>query len=252
LNDSIIYYTLHKTASSYFSNIALGNLTNLQHIDYENIAYFKDNNIQIDIELYNKAYGPIRLSNNPILKDYAFTYENLIIPFLNHPNRKNVKSIFQIRDPRDILVSNYYHQARGYKLNIEEETRKVQQQNIKEAQSMTIDEYLLKEDVIKFYVESFDTINKVYDEAEQKILLKYEDMINNWNVYIETLLSFVELEIQFIKQFHQDTRPAIVEDVSKHKRSGKTSDFKNKLKSSTIDFLNYKFESILLRYNYQF
>jgi hypothetical protein len=252
LEESIIYYTFHKTASSYFSNIVLGNIENLKHIDYSNNIYFRSKKETIDVEKFGKAYGPIRLSNNPILKDHVFMYENVILPFLNHKNTKSIKSIFQIRDPRDILVSNYYHQARGYVLSENLETKLIQENTINKARNTSIDEFIIDDSIINFYLESFKLLGQVYDNAERKILLKYEDMIDNWDVYIQSILSIVPIKKEFINTFYKDTRPELVEQRSKHKRSGKTGDFRMKLNKHSIDYLNNKFKPIIEKYNYQF
>ena len=251
MTESVIYYTLHKTASSYFSNVALKNIQGLTHIDYTNNLYFDGAEIDINIKEYGCVYGPLRLSNNEILKDHVQEYEKVLKPFLAKSEVYSINSVFQIRDPRDILVSNYFHQAKGYKLSSDPDTRSVQKQTIENAQKMSIDEFILQSDILDFYVKAFDTLTDVYDKAENKILLKYEDMIENWEKYINNLLTFVSFDQSFIDKFYIDTRPAKVEDKAKHKRSGKIGDYKRKLQQNTINQLNTKFETALNRYEYQ-
>ena len=85
------------------------------------------------------------------------------------------------------------------------------------------------------------------------LLLKYEDMVTDFDTWLNCLLEFLDLEvsqplmaeIKAAASFKVDK-----EDAYKHKRHVTPGDYKRKLKPETIGALNEKSNEILERFGY--
>jgi hypothetical protein len=164
------------------------------------------------------------------------------------------KIVFVARDPRDILVSNYYSVAHSHPVPDKMGTKheRFMKRRVLAGES-TIDQWALFES------------DRVYDTyvRYQKLLLEkypktyrtsYEHMASDFSGWLRSLLDYCELNIsrdlfESLLQENARMRPG-EENIHQHVRKGQPGDFRNKLKSETIDYLNEKFASILVMFGY--
>lgn len=76
-------------------------------------------------------------------------------------------------------------------------------------------------------------------------------MINNYDYFLSQLRNFITIDDNVAQEIYNRTRPRHKEDISQHKRSGKTGSFRDKLKEETIDELNKKLEKTLNIFQYE-
>ena len=243
--ESVYFYTFHKCASSLFSGYVLRNIEGLRCVDYASQIYSGRKNDAVTFERNGFVYGPIRLSANPM----SPVYKRLVEPAIDSDFIRNKIAIFLVRDPRDILVSAYYSFGYTHGFSNVDEIKEVQEQRKIQIQSKTIDEYALE--AAHGTLRNFETVDRLNKACTRSVVLKYEDMIENWDSFAKGLTKYINIKQQVLAQIYAQTRPREREDTKSHRRSGKPGGFRGKLKAETIAFLNTTFEAVLERFQYE-
>ena len=241
-NKSIVFISFHKCATSLFSNYVLLNTKNLVQIDYQKLFYLDKIVKKISYEPRGYVYGVIRVleKSHPLFPQTNF--------LLNKKNLNDKKLIFLIRDPRDILVSMYYSFGSTHGFSANEQIMKFQEQRQNKIRKMAIDEYVIEEALT--LRSKFEIINFLRKNVKNHILLKYEDMIENYGSFYRELNEFMPLKEELELRLFERTRPHKEEQIVDHKRSGKVGGYKRKLKKGTIRKVNNILKNTLLNFNY--
>lgn len=243
----VYFFTFHKCASSLFSNYILHNITGLQNVDIASKIYNgvikKEDNIPLD----NRGciYGPIRIS----VKKETLVYQKLVLPTTNTDFIKSKRAIFFVRDPRDILVSSYFSFGFTHRFSKIDEIRELQKSAKNAISGQDINEYVIAN--IDKQIMDFTTLMAVFKSCDHAVMLRYEDMINDFDQFISDLSTVVHLDDKTIKEIYRQSRPVIQEDSNKHKRSGKVGGYQEKLSEVTINELNTRLDSVLAEFNYK-
>ena len=84
------------------------------------------------------------------------------------------------------------------------------------------------------------------------ILLKYEDMVGNFDSWLASILAFLEFSPgqETLSRIKNDADFSVQEDISQHKRQVTPGDHKRKLKPETIESLNAILEPVLAPLGY--
>jgi hypothetical protein len=159
--------------------------------------------------------------------------------------------IFHVRDPRDILVSEYFsigwiHPTEGSDLD---ERRKTFQQ-------MPIDEYVLRECEKSSWPlqEKFRPLLERELNPEFETIVTYETMVTDFQSWAEQVLPpfgvrFPKLVAIKLAWRYRNEFKVAVESMT-HKRRIAPGDHRDKLEPATIDALNQRFETVLTRFGY--
>lgn len=162
-----------------------------------------------------------------------------------------VHRIFQIRDPRDILVSEYFsmgwiHPTEGTKLDLRRQS----------LQQMSIDEYALTQsETSRWPLEAkFAPLMKRELNPEFETVVTYEEMVTDLQKWVEKVLPpfavrFPKLAAIRMAWNYRHEFKAPAESMT-HRRRITPGDHCNKLQPTTIDQLNQRFEKVLLRFGY--
>ncbi len=176
------------------------------------------------------------------------TFETLETPF-ELPTQRHL--IFHTRDPRDILVSQYFsmgwiHPTKGTNL----------EKNRESFQQMSIDEYVLHQIKSSSWpmLDKFQPLLERGSSPEFETYVTYETMVTNFQKWVEQVLppfgvrfpKLVALKLAW--RYRNEFR--VTRESMSHKRRILPGDHREKLKKSTIDELNQKFEIILSRFGY--
>lgn len=164
---------------------------------------------------------------------------------------QRIKRIFHIRDPRDILVSQYYsygfsHSDKNFDLG-----RRQQRDSIL---GQTIDEYVLDEKrVIKSIKRKLNKLTQ-RDPMQLQTVVKYEDMVANFPFWLAQVinafafrfpkLATTRFTIRYRGEFRADNSPTA------HKRAVLPGDHLRRLQPASIKKLNEMLEPELLALNY--
>ena len=156
--------------------------------------------------------------------------------------------IFFVRDPRDILVSSYFSFGYSHGLSPVDELRDLQQGARSEIQAVSLDEYVLAS--AKEIGRNFEILWDLKNACQRSVLLKYEEMIENFDLFLSQFTKFVSVDPSVAREIHERSRPSQKEDASSHRRSGQVGGFRGKLKPETLDILAKELGPILSKFNY--
>lgn len=241
--NSVYFFTMHKCASTLFSNFVLPRAKNLQNIDYLGQMEVKKFN-GIDFQESGFLYGPLRVSAHR--GDPAF--REVIRHTIEQGFLKDKRAVFFVRDPRDILISTYYSFGFSHVFSDNPELREVQEQVRNEIRKQTLDEYCLAE--AASCGENFALIHRMVGECQDGILLRYEELIHDFDAMAEKMLRFISLSEADLKEMKIRSRPQEKENLGAHQRSGLTEDYARKLKPETISQLNSILADTLEQFGY--
>ena len=175
-------------------------------------------------------------------------YIKLVGP-LSDPDFMNDKvAIFLIRDPRDILVSSYYSFRYAHSFSADKAIRKEQEEHRKKLATQTIDQYVLES--VPIIKNQFEKLMKLENACDQHVIVRYEDMINNWDYFISEITKYINIKQSVIDHVYEESRPREFENNSSHRRSGKPAGFIDKLKVETVSSLDLSLKEILERFHY--
>lgn len=176
------------------------------------------------------------------------------------------EQVFQLRDPRDVLVSTYYaftfmhEMAEGA---IEDEVAAKRRR----WQDMGIDAFVLHDEVLwgppwRSIALGSDALLERYRAfcrvlaSRSATLLRYEDLFLDfdawWSAFRQALLPWFPPDYldRVRSVIESDVKPPEQEDIMAHRRQMLPGDYREKLKPETIAALNEKFAEVLayLRY----
>jgi len=244
-HESVYFYTFHKCASSLFGSYALKKFKGLRHVDYEDQIYHGKKREKFVFEEKGFIYGPLRLSVPPGWGQYS--------KFTESVSRKSFVSdkiaIFMVRDPRDIIVSAYYSFGYTHGFSPVQQFREQQKRYRARLQNLSVDDYAL--DIAPWTLAYFDRLDKLSNVCERSVVLKFEDMIDNWSLFAERLTKYCSIEERVLTDLYRRSRPQEKEDFSSHRRSGRPGAFRNQLKKETIVSLNNTLKEVLKRFRYK-
>jgi hypothetical protein len=243
--ESVYFYTLHKCASSLFSDYVLKNIRRLRLVDYAD-RFYKGEPVEcVTFKEKGCIYGPIRLSTDPP----SVVYDRLVEPVSRTDFIRDKIAIFLIRDPRDILVSSYYSFGYTHEFSTVKEIEEQQRQARELIRRKTIDAFALE--VANSTLNHFHVIDRLSQACNRGIVLKYEDMIDNWEKFSLGLTKYLDIGRKTLRRTYKQTRPLENESETGFRRSGKPGAYKDKLSTSTADALNIIFAPVLTRFHYE-
>lgn len=236
---SALFFTVHKSASTFF-NWYLPELCQQTGHTY------------IDVNGYFVTQGEEgrRKQNEPQFKNKVFKEKGFIYgPLRNYiavDKIENYPVVLILRDPRDVLTSQFFSIKNSHPLLTPELIKRRQF-----AKNATIDEHVLSQ-ADRFVNTYNDYLDNIYGK-ENVLFIKYEDMILNFRLVLTKINTHCDLQLteeQINLLDKSDSFKSKAENQKQHIRKISSGDYKEKLKPETIELLNKKFELILKRLNY--
>lgn len=226
-NKSVISISMHKAGSTIADSIIMDILEEkgmeLDRISLQVPAsplpapeIFK--NYQKQMKEIGVYYG---IARGPYVSD---------MPILN-----KLKVIVQVRDPRDCLTSAYFSFKESHVPPRDPEKLQAFMERRRKLEKLDINEYALTQ--AGSYKHRLSILRKIVERHDDIRVLKYEDMVEHTEQWLEQIAQFV----------HQPITPALRtklgekldfsvdnENASKHKRQVSPGDHKRKLSESTV------------------
>jgi uncharacterized protein YukE len=175
-------------------------------------------------------------------------YSTLIEPASRTDFIRDKIAIFLIRDPRDIIVSSYYSFGYTHEFSTVKEIEEQQRQIRELIRRKTIDAFALE--MANATLNHFHTIDRLSQACNRGIVLKYEDMIDNWEKFSSGLTKYLDIGRKTLRHTYKQTRPLENESETGFRRSGKPGGYRDKLLASTVDALNNIFAPVFTRFHY--
>jgi len=206
-------------------------------------------------EISNIEHIKITDNNKPKTKHNNYCVCLYRIPNEKHFNKNTTEyNIIQLRDPRDVLVSAYYSMAYTHPYG---------------ARTAEIHQAVQKKNIDNFIIENYKTTLKIFEDTikiskqmNNVDFVNYSMMVLNFEEWVkqttkhfnitsqqkDKLFKKYKNEFENIKEITENELKLIDTknfDIKYHKRKVIPGDYKQKLKSSTIQLLNEKFINIL-------
>jgi hypothetical protein len=163
------------------------------------------------------------------------------------------RSVLQVRDPRDILVSHYYSMAWSHpRPTVEGELMEVFDERRARARSIDVDEHVLE--WADWLAACFDGLEPLLASPLCRVF-RYEDIIFDKRAWLDRLIHHFGWEDEIDGALRDsvieavDIRPGS-ERPSSHIRSVKPGNHREKLRAETIAALDERFAPVLDRYCY--
>jgi hypothetical protein len=194
----------------------------MEHVSYRPCGYF---------------YGPFRSFNRGIA------------------NLDDYKILLVLRDPRDIIVSSYYSMySHVFPRFLEKKEMEHRRERRRKKLDQTVDEYIInKMNSTTRLTDYYYEYHKELMSRKNVLFLKYEDMVVDFDAWLNCLLAFLDLGTnpQLIDEIKAGASFKVSkEDIYKHKRQVKPGEHKRKLQPGTVDFLNSRLKEVLDLFGY--
>lgn len=171
--------------------------------------------------------------------------------FLTQPFQyRHVKPVhlFQVRDPRDILVSEYFSLGWRHSDHLWDDAAKERRQKI---QQLTVDQYVIAEPELspQSLLSRYHPLLQPNEPGTAgREIVKYETMVNDFPQWLRQVLPLVGLNretdvIALADHYRNEFTPDAQADA--HKRNVSSGDHVAKLQPETIAVLNQRFASVI-------
>ena len=241
---SVIFFTTHKCASTFVSGRpfrAIFSGSQYKLIDYANAIWTSGKRLDLQgrhEEFLSNAYSELYSMHGAI---YAPQRRHL-----DFPGRELFRHIFFLRDPRDILISSYYSVAFTHPVPYRSESRKRMAQSRATAREQEIDDYVMgqAETWLKPLFEQYILLR---ESAEDSLYLKYDFFVENTAEFVRELCNFLHLnpDSKAVKLLIDQATPVQKTEVMRHKRSGRSGQYIEKLRPDTVNALNDMLANVL-------
>jgi hypothetical protein len=248
-HQSILFFTVYKAGSSFLGSFMkkIMDRAGITSVDLDGYFYQlgvggqweRNGRVMVDVPYRTTGYfyGPFRSLNRGVA------------------NYDDYKIILVLRDPRDVIVSAYYsiysHIMPTLEGKEKHQTRVTRRKRLRE---LSVDEYVIEKlNSDSHFLDRYYEYHKALMGKPNVLFLKYEDMVTDFEPWLDRLLAFLDLnvdpgllaEIKAGADFKVSS-----ENIYKHKRQVAPGDHKRKLKPGTIEILNNKTAEVLKLYGY--
>lgn len=237
---SVFFLSLHKCATSFFTHSILPHTSFHKHIDYQTQQY-RNEVVDIDIADYGCVYGVIR-----VVEEQHPSYDMTSV-LIDTASSGRYDNLFLLRDPRDILVSMYYSFGVSHGFSQNQEIRKYQEKRREIISKLDLDEFSLRESVV--LKQKYEVLMRLIESTDGQVL-RYEDLIENCGLFLGQMRTYLPISDEVANILYRQTRPRAIESPMSHRRSGKVAGYKEKLKYSTIDYVNHTMSHVLKTFGY--
>lgn len=233
---SVIYFTAHKCASTYLGQL-LRSIASKEHMlcaDFDAFFTFKPNTS------VGEAFDDEEFLNTAYLKTGCVYGPHR--SFREIPEVEDYRILLILRDPRDVVVSNYYSVRYSHSVL----SRKMLDMR-KEARETSVDNWVIGS--ARRFSEIYNEYAKslVNEKLPGLVYWRYEDIVTSPHQFIASLERIFGVSINRAEStgIAADLTPRQNENLSANKRSGKPGAYREKLKTTTVHALNDIFGSSL-------
>ena len=239
---SLFFFSFHKCASVFFSRFVLQRARGMVHVDHAGRMAVGESKTTETFALRGHLYGPLRLSARGEVLD------QLVLPALEAARRDELRACLMVRDPRDMLVSQFFHNRDGKALPPEHAGAAWREEERAAAVRLGIDRYVQEKS--ERFLAGYERAVQLVTDRPTTHVLRYEDMVDDWSAFKGRLQSVFDLSADAIRDVEEESRPRAVEQPGAHKRSGATGDHRVKLTPETVAALTEQFGTFLEKFGY--
>ena len=248
-NQSILFFTTHKCASTFVSTLLelVNKKTPYSHYDYDGEIYGLGNKMNVSSADGLSGTGePSEFLNDA--GQYLFRTTGEIYGPLRFPifleDQKRYRAIFFLRDPRDVAVSAYYSFGFSHGMPENLQREKIFRDERNRIVQEGIDRYSIRiaKDWLKPLYKSYHEMRSSFEDT---VFLSYVEFVDRPAEFFDKLAEFMKLgpvdgydDIQDLivktKKINSDAQNA----DKLHQRSGRNDQYISELKPETVDAVN--------------
>ncbi len=243
---SILHLSLNKAATQFVKMLLKENAVynNLKFVDYHGYFFdvghpFFDNMTKDEFSHFHHAFQP---------KGFVYSSFGGPLPYIN--DLDTYRKLVIIRDPRDILTSQYYSSGFSHAIPRDPHQRMLFLKRRSEVINTSIDEFVLIQ-MYNLHTQYIRYIDFLSAQKHNVFFYKYEDLVQ----FPERFLLFMEHQLGFgirnKPKYLKSLEPKVGENKFDHKRKMIPGDYKEKLSGMTIGKLNQMFDVVLNHFGYQ-
>lgn len=237
---SVFFFSTHKCAST-FLNQLLNDLASREDKKHINLELF----LATNPDKRDMLYADSVFTSN-ILKNKGYFFGVFRYGFKSFNENSESKVILVLRDPRDVLTSQFFSIAYSHPVLT---NRFIEKR--KHALAVGIDQHV--KDMSDRFLNTYTNYINNYLGKNNVLLVRYEDMVVNFPHELKKILEFIDYsKTEEALNFWTKNPPFEInnENHLKHKRKVTPGDYNDKLKPETIQFLNEKYKIVLQRLGY--
>lgn len=243
---SIFFFTTHKCASTFAARVLaeIEQIGPRAHYDYAGAIWGLGNALPGE-----NPYSLMKSEYHHLFFPYGEVYGPMRHP-ISVENPDDYRMIFFLRDPRDVVVSAYYSFGFSHGIPKNSKSREIFLQRRAQIQDEGIDRYALRaasEWLIPIYRE-YQALRQL---AGKSLLIRYDDYTTDPYEAICRILEFCDARADTarVAALAQTASPISAERGNdtelRHKRSGRSGQFKTELDAGTCARLNQIFSEQL-------
>ncbi|MEZ2320219.1 MAG: sulfotransferase domain-containing protein [Microcoleus sp.] len=242
-NQSIIWFTAHKCASVYASEILqkLAEDVGMIYLNYEG-----------DLWVKGQSLGKVISGNDSETSNNMFkTTGHIYGPFRQYypiPEMEKYKVILMLRDPRDVLTSLYFSLVYSHGIP---ESQKTQIDSQREnTRNKAIDDFVIEQS--QRFKTTYNSYTKRLFCKNNVLFLSYEDMVTDFPAWLIELCKNLAIKPseQLINELIDGAKFEVEENIYSHKRQVKPGDHRRKLQVNTIKQLDLEMQDVLKTYGW--
>lgn len=241
LEPSVIYFSYYRCGSRYISGIVQRLLEerSQEQVDYS--AFLTHTN-QDERAIYNDSAN---LAN--MFKAEGFHYGPLYWFVENLPDIERFRVLLTLRDPRDMLTSQYYSRAYAHTI-----FNQAGVDRRRKAREMGIDAFVRAE--LPELEERYTGYYENLVGRENVLFLPYEKMVTDFDDWLSDLAGYLGAppdHPELAKIRAEASFRVKKEDKYSHRRSVQPGNHREKLKPETIRFLNERLGPLMEKFGYK-
>lgn len=253
LHPSILFFTLHKCASVYVKDLLfeLAEDVGMTPINFGGYLWKSAKSPKELEEQLKKAFKPVGYFYGPFRETSLLPQMQDLGGYRLINNLDSYKILLMLRDPRDVLTSKYFSMA--YSHHIPELQKEKMLAKREDALKTTIDEFVTSRSQMNEFLKKYSEYSKELMDRPNVLFVKYEDMVNDFETWLNSVIKFLELDVSKEKVNKIVSKADFTvdkEDIHSHKRQVTPGDHQRKLKPETIEVLNSEFGEILDKFGY--
>ena len=163
----------------------------------------------------------------------------------------DIVRIFHVRDPRDMLVSEYFSFGWSHSTGVSGMGDRRE-----EIQDMSIDDYVIEQPNFSNWPleKKFAPLMERDLDSHREILVKYETMVTRFPEWAAKVIGPFRYRIPKLAvaklawKYRNEFKPSVGDS---HRRSVTPGDHRRKLQPATIEILNDRFAAVLSKFGYE-
>lgn len=246
---SILHFSVNKAATQYTKAVLCrcAAENGLVHANFSDLAF------NSSVPYLDNLSGPEMAAYAHVFKPRGYIYSVFGSVVDGIPDFRRYRTVLTVRDPRDVLVSEFFSIAFSHKEPRNRDKQARFRARRREARQMDLDSYV---------VHASRRVTRIYQEyaalrsqGQHVLVANYEEMIADFRSWLDRILTFCDLTVSPSLRTELCAEAAAStpqdENIQRHLRQRTPGDYRRKLRPTTVARLNRELAPILSAFGYR-